>query len=181
MIEWNIRARSETCQATGHPFAEKEEFYTLLFEAPEGYERVDLCAEAFAARDASRMPLSFWKSEFVPAPPPDAEPVDKNDAEAELRRLIGEGDPAQAKVCYLLALLLERKRILKAREKIPTGEGRLIVYEHTGTQETFMVPEVPFKLADIDALREEVSSGASRIFALVSKIPEAPADQAAAS
>lgn len=174
MTEWNIQPRSETCQATGRPFREKEEFFTLLFESPEGYRRVDLCAEAYAARDASEVPLSFWKSAFEPAPPPDAEPVDQNDAEAELRRLIGERDPAQAKLCYLLALLLERKRILKAREKIPTPEGRLIVYEHMGTQESFMVPEVDFKLSDLDALRAEVSSGGSRVFALVSRLPDAP-------
>lgn len=178
MTEWNIQARSETCQVTGRPFAAKEEFYTLLFEGPEGYRRVDLCAEAYAARDASEVPLSFWKSEFEPTPAPEAEPVDKNDAEAELRRLIGEGDATQAKLCYLLALLLERKRILKAREKVTAVAGRLIVYEHTGTQETFMVPEVEFKLSELDALRAEVSSGASRVFAMVSRLPE-PAENAA--
>jgi hypothetical protein len=180
MVEWNIQTRSETCQATGRPFAEKEEFYTLLFESPEGHRRVDLSAEAYASRDDSEIPLSFWKSEFEPTPPPQAEAVDKNDAEAELRRLIGERDPSQAKLCYLLALLLERKRILKAREKLPSEGGRLIVYEHTGTQETFLVPEVQFKLSELDALREEVSGGASRIFALVSKLPEGEAAPAAA-
>ena len=173
MTDWNIQPRSETCQATGRPFQDKEEFYTLLFEDAQGYRRVDLCAEAYAARDMSEVPLSFWKSEFEPTPPPVAEPVDNNDAEAELRRLISQRDPAQAKLCYLLALLLERKRILKAREKIPGAEGRLIVYEHTGTQESFIVPEVDFKLSELDALRAEVSGGASQVFAQVAKMPDA--------
>jgi hypothetical protein len=181
MMDWNIQARSEACQVTGRPFRENEEFYTLLFEGPEGYRRVDLCAEAYAARDTAEVPLSFWKSEFKPSPPTEAEPVDKNDAEAELRRLIEQQDPAQAKLCYLLALLLERKRILKAREKISGAQGRLIVYEHTVTQESFMVPEVDFKLSDLDALREEVCSGASRVFALVSKVPDAAGAEAAPS
>jgi hypothetical protein len=172
MIEWNIQSRSEVCQATGRPFSDKEEFYTLLYESPEGHERMDLCQEAFEKRDQDRVPLSFWKSEFEPAPPPEAEAVDKNDAESELRRLISGRDPSQAKLCYLLALLLERKRILKAREKVVTAEGRLIVYEHSGTQESFVVPEVQFKLSELDALRTEVTGGASRIFAMVSKLPD---------
>lgn len=173
MMDWNIQPRSETCQATGRPFAEGEEFFTLLFQTAEGYRRVDLCAEAFAARDRQEVPVSFWKSEFEPAPPPAAEPVDKNDAEAELRRLMTAGDPAQFKVCYLLALLLERKRILKAREKIIGPDGsRMVIYEHTGTQETFMVREVDFKLSELDALREEVAGSASQLFAKVSMIPE---------
>jgi hypothetical protein len=44
-----------------------------------------------------------------------------------------------------------------------------------------MVPEVDFKLSDLDALREEVSSGASRVFALVSKVPDAVGAEAAPS
>lgn len=183
MTEWNIQSRSEACQVTGRPFAEKEEFYTLLFENPgeDGYTRQDLSQEAWEQRDAALQPLSFWKSEFEPAPAGPVDAVDKNDAESELRRLIEEKDPAQAKLCYLLALLLERKRILKAREKIATPQGRLIVYEHSATQESFMVPEVEFKLSELDALRAEVSGGTSRIFAMVAKIPEAPVPEAPAA
>lgn len=183
MTEWNIQSRSAVCQVTGRPFVEKEEFYTLLFETTgeEPYIRQDLSIEAWNQRDPSAKPLSFWKSEFVPAPPAPVDAVDKNDAESELRRLIEEKDPGQAKLCYLLALLLERKRILKAREKIATPQGRLIVYEHSATQESFMVPEVDFKLSELDALREEVSGGTSRIFAMVAKIPEAPAPEVPAS
>ncbi|MDX6766704.1 MAG: hypothetical protein SFU85_07930 [Candidatus Methylacidiphilales bacterium] len=176
MTEWNIQARSEVCQVTGRPFTDKEAFYTLLFETPtgDGYLRQDLSQEAWDSRNPEPKPLSFWKSEFEPAAAAAVDPVDKNDAEAELRRLIEQKDPAQAKLCYLLALLLERKRILKAREKIPTPGGRLIAYEHTRTQESFLVPEVEFKLSELDALRQEVSGGTSRIFAMVSKIADDP-------
>jgi hypothetical protein len=176
MTEWNIQSRSDVCQVTGRPFAEKESFYTLLFENPgeDGYHRQDLSHEAWEQRDpaVSPHPISFWKSEFEPTPPGAVDVVDKNDAESELRRLIAEKDPAQAKLCYLLALLLERKRILKAREKITTPGGRLIAYEHATTQESFIVPEVEFKLSELDALREEVTGGTSRIFAMVSRIPD---------
>ncbi len=168
-MDWEIRPRSEVCSATKKAFAEDEEFYTLLFDTPEGYVREDLCMDAWQQRGSEPAPLSFWKSTFQPAPPAEAEAVTKDDAESELRRLMENRQSGDAKLCHLLALLLERKRVLKARERIDGPDGRIIIYEHSDTQESFLVPEVDFKLADLDALREEMNSGVSHIFSVASK------------
>lgn len=169
-MDWEIKARSETCSVTGRAFAEDEEFYTLLFERIEGYERQDLCVDAWQQRQSDDVPVSFWKSVFKPAPPQEAEAVSKDDAEAELRRLMENRQPGDTKLCYLLALMLERKRVLKARERVSGADGsKLVIYEHALTQETLMIPEVDFKLSELDALRDELSSGISHIFSVASR------------
>jgi hypothetical protein len=163
-MEWNIKSRSEICQQNGRPFRDEELFYTVLNDTVEGIVRLDLSEESWPEFQHSPDELSFWKSQFKASPPADQEAVGKEDAESELRRLLAEPDMADAKVCFLLALLLERKRILKARERYARDGQKFVLYEHMGTQETFIVPEVEFKLADLDLLREELNRQNSRIF-----------------
>ncbi|MEM6823225.1 MAG: hypothetical protein AAF558_14950, partial [Verrucomicrobiota bacterium] len=149
-------------------FQEDEEFYTVLFQEKEGLRREDLSIEAWDQRGSQdETPISSWKSHFKPAPPAEQELVGKQDAESELRRLLDKGAPESAKLCRLLALLLERKRMLKLREKISQGDQKLLVYEHTDTQESFMVPDVEFSLSDLDSLREEViENSESNLFSI---------------
>ena len=71
--DWNIKSRSEACDATGRPFVEGETFHTALFREGEGFRRTDLSEEAWSARqsDAAAEPLfSAWRSKFEPPPPP---------------------------------------------------------------------------------------------------------------
>jgi hypothetical protein len=173
-MDWNIKSRSEVCQQTGRPFRDEELFYTVLNDTVEGIVRLDLSEEAWPDFQHSNDELSFWKSQFKASAPAAAEAVGKEDAESELRRLLAEPNAADAKVCFLLALLLERKRILKARERYSRDGVKHVLYEHMGTQETFIVPEVEFKLADLDLLREELNRQNSRIFTVSLPADAAP-------
>jgi hypothetical protein len=155
--DWEIKSRSEQCALTGKPFVEDEEFYTLLFQEQEGLRRMDVSLTAHnGMNDEEQSPLSSWKSHFKPSPPAEAEAVGKQDAESELRRLLDKGDSETASLCRILALLLERKRMLKLRERIQQDGQALLVYEHTDTQESFIVPDVDFKLSELDSLRAEI-------------------------
>lgn len=166
--DWEIKSRAERCAVSGKPFREGEEFMSVLFQGGEGLDRVDLSLAAWKDWDAGdREPLSNWKSRFQPGPEPESETVDKQDAESELRRLLDKGSPESAKLCRLLALLLERKRILKLRERIDQPDRRLLVFEHTDTQESFIVPDVDFSLAELDGLRDEImEKSGSQLFSL---------------
>ncbi|MDR1191493.1 MAG: hypothetical protein LBK60_07515 [Verrucomicrobiales bacterium] len=162
--EWNIKARSPVCQATGRPFAGDEVFHTMLLERAEGLERLDWSEEAWQSQPPPEGMLSCWKSVFKPAPPAPVEAVTREDAESELRRLLENLQPGDEKCAYLLALLLERKRILKSRQKIESGGRKCVVYEHAVTQETLLVPEVNFKLSETDALIAEVNQSGGMVF-----------------
>jgi len=167
--------RADCCTVTGKPFQEDEIFHTMLTQAKTGeLIRHDLCERAWVERNDNIRPLSFWQSKFKPLPPPEQEAVGKNDAESELRRLLDEGAHLSPKVCYLLALLLERKRVLRVKDRIKIDGNSTIVYEHADTQETFIVPEVELGLADIESLQAELKTS-SRIFAAAESQEPVPA------
>jgi hypothetical protein len=127
------------------------------FREGEAFRREDLCEEAWAARNENIQPFSFWKSRYEPPPPVAPEPLAKENAEELLRRLLAENDPANANACYVLAVMLERKRVLK-QVKTEQTEGRaVLVYEHAKTGDVFIVPEAQLRLAEIAHVQEEVA------------------------
>jgi len=174
-MDWKIKSRSGVCQGTLRPFVEDEVFYTYLTETPEGMERTDLSEKAWNDRNQNIRPLCFWKSVFKPVLIAENNELQKEDAESELRRLLESDQSSDSKVCYLLALMLERKRILKVRERLSVSGNKTVIYEHTKTQETFVVQEPDLKLDEIDALKAELAIGTSRIF---SKPDDRPVEEA---
>ena len=157
--EWTIQSRGHQCSATGHEFVEGEQFYTLLFDEKSGYRREDLCEEAFRARPGDApAPFSFWKTKYVPPPPAAPEALGKQTAEDLLRRYMAEDSPQHESARYLLAVMLERKRILKEVETKRSDSGQLTrIYEHGKTGEVFVVPDPELRLDQIAAVQAELA------------------------
>ncbi len=152
--DWPIKHRADSCAVTERPFAEGEQFYTLLFREGNGFRREDLSEEAWAARNENIRPFSFWKSRYEapPATPPD--PLAKENAEELLRRLLAEN--SQPNACFVLAVMLERKRILKQVKTEETEVGSVLIYEHAKNGDVFIVPNVQLKLDELEGIQNEV-------------------------
>ena len=118
MTEWDIQSRSHACTGCRQGFADKQAYHTLLSFGADGYQRRDLCAACFLQANREGV-LSYWQGEYKVPPPPPPEAIQKDTAETLLRKLVAANDPAQAGACYILAVMLERKRILKH-----AGRGR---------------------------------------------------------
>jgi hypothetical protein len=155
--EWPIKHRADACARTQRPFQPGEQFYTLLFREGEGFRREDLSEEAWTQRNENIRPFSFWKSRYEPPPAEPPEPLAKENAEDILRRLLAQNDPAHVNACYVLAVMLERKRVFK-QTKTEQSEGRpVLVYEHAKSGDVFIVPDVPLRLDEIEHVQHEVS------------------------
>jgi hypothetical protein len=155
--EWPIKHRADTCARTERPFQPGEQFYTLLFREGEGFRREDLSEEAWTQRNENILPFSFWKSRYEPPPAATPEALGKENAEELLRRLLAQNDPSNANACYVLAVMLERKRVLK-QVKTEQTEGRpVLIYEHAKSGDVFIVPEARLKLDEIEHVQHEVS------------------------
>src|SRR5476651_889513 len=115
--EWSIQARALQCAVSGRPFEKGERIFSALYWREGQYQRVDLCAEAWQARNENIEPLSAWQTEFVPPPPPAPEALRKDDAESLLRRLVAENEASTKNARYILALMLERKKVLRQIER----------------------------------------------------------------
>lgn len=125
MNEWNIQTRAQACEVCGQPFADKRPLHTLLYDEAAELRRSDICDLCWqnqfsqGARDRKGF-VSHWQGIFE-VPPPAADPIHKDTAETLLRKLIEQNDPPYARYAsagYILAVMLERKRILKVKEQI---------------------------------------------------------------
>ena len=153
--EWAIKQRADKCAVTERLFTPGEYFYTLLFHDADGYRREDLSAEAWAKRNENIQPFSFWKTRYEPLPSA-PEPLAKENAEQLFRRLISSENPP-ASACYVLAAMLERKRVLKQIKTENAEKGRVLVYEHGATGDVFIVPDPGLRLDELETVQNEVA------------------------
>jgi hypothetical protein len=154
--EWAIKHRADACAVTHRPFAPGEYFYTLLFHDADGYRREDLSEEAWRNRNENIQPFSFWKSRYEPLPPKSPQPLARENAEQLFRRLIASKNPP-ANACYVLAAMLERKRVLKQIKTEETANRRVLIYEYGGTGDVFIVPDPRLRLDELESVQNEVA------------------------
>ena len=167
--DWTIQNRSNRCAATGREFAGGEYFYTLLFEEKGEFRRKDLSEEAFKARNDNLVPFSFWRAKFEPPPPVEPEPVSKQTAEDLLRNYMLESGPEHSNARYVLALMLERKRLLREVEVKRGADGSLTrIYEHVKTGDAYIIPDPQLRLDQVEDLQAQVAN-------LLGAPPQSPA------
>src|SRR5438270_9621373 len=154
--DWPIKQRSEICNATQRPFAPGEVFYTLLYRERDGFRREDLSEEAWKNRNENIQPFSFWKTRYEPVSESAPEPLAKENAEQLFRRLIASENPP-ANACYVLAAMLERKRVLKQIKTENAEKGRLLIYEYGATGDVFIVPDPGLRLDELEHVQNEVA------------------------
>jgi len=155
--EWNIQSRALQCAVSGRPFEKGERIFSALYWREGQYQRVDLCADAWKARNENIEPLSAWQTEFVPPPPPAPEALKKDDAESLLRRLVAENAPATRNARYILALMLERKKVLRQIERQRQEGISILVYEHLPSGEVWLIEDPGLKLGELSAVQDEVA------------------------
>jgi hypothetical protein len=155
--EWNIQPRALCCAVSGEPFAKGDRVYSALYWRDGQYARVDLSAQSWQARNENIAPVSAWQTDFVPPAPPAPESLDKNDAESLLRRLIAEADPATRNARYILALMLERKKVLRQLERQRQEGSSVLVYEHIASGDVWLVEDPGFKLGELKSIQDEVA------------------------
>ena len=154
--DWAIKHRADSCAVTRRQFVPGEYFYTLLYHGADGYRREDLSEEAWQNRNENIQPFSFWRSRYA-LPPNPAEPMAKESAEQLFRRLMASDTPP-ANACYVLAAMLERKRVLKQmKTESRDGGGRVLVYEQGSTGDVFIVPDPQLRLDELENVQNEVA------------------------
>ena len=160
MNEWNIQSRGHVCQSCQKPFAGGETYHTILFDEKKDFLRTDVCAKCWAeqfseSRDRKGF-ISCWHAEYE-VPPVRVEAIQKENAETLLRKLIEVNDPKYAASSYILAVMLERKRILKVKEQIRTEGKRIFVYEQPKTGDVFTIPDPDLQLNQLETVQRDVA------------------------
>ena len=156
LSEWEIKARSHRCARTNAPFQDGAYIYTLLFRDRGGFRREDISQEAWRELKDSSSLFSFWKAKYEAPAPPAPEAMPKESTEELLRRLIHDERTDQVNARYVLAVMLERKKILKQVDIRETADEKLLIYEHAKSGEAFIIVDPRLRLDQIDAVQQQV-------------------------
>lgn len=160
MNEWNIQSRGHACQSCHTPFADKEIYHTILFDEKKDFLRIDVCEKCWTSqysesRDRKGF-ISCWHGEYhVPQAPVEA--IQKESAETLLRKLIEVNDPKHAAASFILAVMLERKRILKVKEQVRVEGKRIFIYEQPKTGDVFTIPDPELQLNQLEEVQRDVA------------------------
>lgn len=185
MNEWNIQSRSHVCQACERPFADKEPCQTLLLEEHHQLIRMDVCKKCWetqyseGAGDRKGF-ISQWHGVYHAPPPAPPEAIQRETAEDLLRKLIAAGQPKDGAVCYILAVMLERKRILKVKEQFQRDGARVFVYEQPRTGDIFTITDPNLQLNQLEEVQRSISQLLNPPPAVPVTAPAATAEETAA-
>jgi hypothetical protein len=142
---------------------DQQAYHTVLLDQRREVRRVDLCEgcwkEGHADGASSRQGfISHWQGtyELPPAAPPEA--IKKENAESLLRRIIELNDPRYVAASYILAAMLERKRILKVKEQFRRDGQRVFVYEQPRTADLFTITDPDLQLNQLDDVQRDVAA-----------------------
>ena len=162
MNEWNIQSRASACESCAQPFADRQPYHTLLSdEHAEDLRRMDICEACwqnqFSDGASERKGfISHWQGVFE-VPPPVVDAIQKETAETLLRKLIEQNEPRYAPAAFILAVILERKRILKVKEQIVRDGKRVFIYEQPGTGDVLTIADPDLQLDQLEAVQRDVA------------------------
>jgi hypothetical protein len=162
VTEWKIQSRAHACETCGKGFADRESYHTLLFDEKAELRRSDICEGCWqkhyseGARDRKGF-ISYWQGVYE-APPPPTDPIQKQNAESLLRQIIELNDPQYGATAYILAVMLERKRLLKIKEQMRRDGQRVFIYEQPGTGDLFTIIDPDLQLNQLEKVQHEVAA-----------------------
>ena len=163
MTDWNFQSRAHACQACDKPFANHQPYHTLLAFERHELARRDVCETCWTAQFSQGASdrkgfISHWVGEYhaPPAAAPDA--IQKETAETLLRKLMEKNDPQYRAAAYILAVMLERKKILKVKAQLKENGLRVFVYEQPKTGDLFTIPDPDLQLTQLEAVQRQVAA-----------------------
>lgn len=161
-MDWNIQQPSKICTNCRSIFSDKDAFHSFLKLQGEEVHRQDYCEICYGGvKDTVRSggDQAYWKGKFrVILPAVKEDPIKKDKVEYLLRRYLAGDVQEHKKICYLLTVMLERKRVLKSLKTIVDDKSgnKILVYEHTKTGESFLIPDPCLAINEIPELQKQV-------------------------
>lgn len=163
-MQWEIQARSRLCFNCQREFLDGDRYRCVLSYRDDEPFRRDFCQHCWDSQQQAQVEqdekfISWWQSTVKISPPkPKEEPIGRSVAEQLLRKYLDSADERHVNFRYILALMLERRRLLAQKHAIqesPSGKT-LIVYEHSKTGETFIIEDPHMNLSQIGQVQDQV-------------------------
>lgn len=158
---WEVQKNGTACLECETPFKDGESVNTVLyFNEDNTVTRKDFCSKCFTA-EKKEGDCVFWKIKFKEKKK-ETSVVDKKAIVEELfKEYLHSSEPVHSKYCYIMALMLERKKVLveKKNKKITNKSSgrRMFFYEHAKSGEVFIVHDPDIDLFEISSLQREIT------------------------
>ena len=116
MSDYEIAHQTGVCAVTQRTLQPGEQFYAVLFDTPDGFERRDYSTEAWESPPENY--FSYWKSR-VPKKKEKKRLFVNNDVLVDLMlRLADREEQVKQHFRFVLSLILMRKRLLKYEQTV---------------------------------------------------------------
>ena len=162
MSDWNIQSRGHQCHACNTAFEDGTSYHTVLAYENNEYVRQDICTTCWAQEGDGALSrkgfISTWQGTYEAPPPAPPEAIQKDNAEGLLRKLVETGEARWREASYILAVMLERKRVLKVKEQIKDADSRVFVYEMSQSGDVFTIPDPNLKMEELEQVQIEVAT-----------------------
>lgn len=161
MIDWNIQVRARACQVCGEAFADQHPYHTVLCEEKTAYTRQDMCETCWSKSPAASWMarpgfISHWQGIYE-VPPPPTELIRRETAEGLLRKLVQCQDPRYLAATFILAVMLERKRMLRVKDQLHHDGGRVFLYEQPKSGDLFAIRDPELALDQLEVVQRDVA------------------------
>ena len=163
MSDWNIQSRGHQCHTCDVTFEDGTSYHTVLIYENNEYMRQDICTACWKKESdgapARKGFIATWQGTYEAPPPEPPEAIQKDNAEGLLRKLVETGDTRWREASYILAVMLERKRVIKNKDQIRNEDGgRTLIYEHTQSGDVFTIPDPNLKMEELEQVQIEVAT-----------------------
>jgi hypothetical protein len=164
-MEWEIQKRNSCCVGCDQIFIDGQSYHCLLGSDDEGWIRRDFCDSCwekgqFEEKNTSST-ISYWRGLIKPKIVEEKQEVlRKTTAEGLLRKYMHARGPAERNLCYILGLMLERKKTLIHKDIIRKDDSpnQFVIYEHAKTEEVFVIEDPGLSLDRLEYVQEQVKN-----------------------
>ena len=163
--EWEIQKRSKICNICEREFKDGDLYHCLLKFENAMPLRKDICEFCWDEKmcDETRSPdfISHWKSRVkIQLIQKKEDPIQRSIAENLLKKYLHSSEPSHKNLCYVLALMLERKKIFVQRQKTEEKQSgrKFIVYEHGKSGDTYLIEDPQLNISEISAVQKQIDS-----------------------
>ena len=159
---WNLRSRAHHCALSERPFVDGETHYTAIYLDPKTaeYTRRDIALEVWAQEQTERTAIAKWKTIYhktLTEAKPDI--TSRESPLTLLQRLVDEDKSYTENARYILAAMLERKRILSQTAVKENDQGdKMLFYENKKTGDVYIIRDPELRLDELASVQEEVAT-----------------------
>lgn len=121
-----------------------------------GWLRTDFTLSAWENFEGKEQVFSHWKTIYKAPVPEEKTTMSKESPETLLRRLMDEDLEHTEKARFILAVMLERQKILRETDTQKVPSGILRVYEHRKDGDVFLIKDPNIALDQVEKIQDDI-------------------------